>query len=113
MSKVMGHDELQHLEHCNKILEEHLELVQKVTNETESLLNTYLPILSGYVRAVVEVQMNFGKAVVEITRSAREVKVITSGSQEIENFVAAAVKLNNVLNDELMLKIIKLAKDKK
>lgn len=111
MNKYMTEAELQHIEHCNKILREHEEVISKVINSTETMLNTYIPILQGYVSAVADIQKHFGQVSVDIIRSTRELKVITSGSQELHNYTIAAEKLNNTLSDELVQKIVKLTKE--
>lgn len=109
----LTHDELQHIEHCNKIMRDHLELVQKVTGEVQKTFDLYLPHLQDYVGTLRAIQFEFGRIVVDIIRSSRELKLITSGSQELHNYGQAATKLNQALSDELVQKIIKLTKEDK
>lgn len=104
----LTHEELQYIEHANKVLENHKKLVSEIINETENLLNDYIPIMSTYVNAIKDIQMEFGVAVKNIVYSAREVKIITSGSQEIQQFITAVSKLEQVMNNEFTKKVIEL-----
>lgn len=111
-TKMMTEDDLQFLEHCNKMLREHLELVQLVTNESEGLFSIYLPILQKYVSGITELRKGIGQEVVHIVQSSRELKVVTSGSQEIHNFVAAVLKLKEALTPEMIENMRRLTNDK-
>lgn len=104
-AKMMSQAELQHIEHCNKVLLDHLELVQRVTNETEGLLNTYLPILTTYVNSIIEVRQLFGKEVAHIVQSTRELSLVTNNTQPLINFIQATAKLNEALTPELTDKL--------
>lgn len=105
MNKIMSQAELQHIEHCNKILREHQELVAFVVNETEGILNTYLPILTTYIDNVIRVRSKFGEEVKHIINSSRELKHITSGAQELISFMTAIEKLDKMLTPELVNKL--------
>lgn len=107
-TKYLSHDELQHIEHANKILEAHEELVKKVTNETEQMLNTYLPIVRGYVTTLFGIQKDFGEVVSNIVKSSREVSLVTSNTNNIENFCAAIIKLDALLTPEMIEKLNKI-----
>lgn len=96
----LTHDELQQLEHANKILREHLELVQLVTNQSESMLNTYLPILHGYLGSVRDMQKGFSDAVTDILKSSRELGTTTGRTQQLQDFIAATLKLHETLTSE-------------
>lgn len=105
MSKVMTQDELQHIEHGTKILQEHQDVIRGVINETETMLNTYVPILSGYIESIARLRMDFGKEVQHIVQSTREIKVITGGTQQILEFCSAVENLNKILTPDLIEKI--------
>lgn len=106
----LSHDELQHIEHANKILKDHQELIKTVTNETEALLNNYIPIIKSYVNAIHDIQTEFSHSVSDVVKSSRELKVITSGANEVLSFVQAVERLKSVLNDEFTQKVIELTK---
>jgi len=106
--KILTHDELQHIEYCNKILKEHLEIVNQITNETKKAFDTYLSSIQEYVSIITACQVAFGRAAMEILKSARELRTVTAGSMELHNYAQAALKLDEALSNELITKIIKL-----
>lgn len=110
-AKYLSHEELQHIEHCNIVLKEHLEIVRAVVNESESLLHTYLPILNEYVRSVGKVTQEFGENVSNIYRSSRELKVSVGSTPEVINFIATVQKLDALLTPELIVKLRRITKD--
>jgi len=110
MPKTITHDELQFIEHANKILNEHAELVKYVINETEGMLNTYVPVLKTYIKAIVNIRTEFSQEVIHIAQSLRELKSITGQTQELINFSSALIKLNEILTPELIEKLNKLNK---
>lgn len=107
---ILTEDELQHIEHCNKILREHSKLVEDTVNNTQELLNLYLPALSAYVSGISKVQVELGKEVVNLIQSTRQIKIVVSNTQEITNFISAVVKLNDILTPELIEKLKKISK---
>lgn len=108
-TKLMSQAELQHLEHCNKALEAHLEIVTAVVNESEKLLNNYLPIVQEYVSVIGAVTHSFAEHVANIYSSSREMKVATGGAQELINFMATVDKLDKMLTPELLEKLRKVS----
>lgn len=104
----MSQEELQHIEHCNKALLQHKEIVALVINETESLLNNYLPILSTYVNSVVKIRTLFGEEVSHVMSSTRQLKMVTNSTQEVINFADAVIKLNAILTPSLVEKLNRL-----
>jgi len=109
MTKILSQNELQHIEHCNKILKEHEETVKSVINETESLLNTYVPILSSYVQAIAKIRNIFGEEVSNIIKSSRQLGIITGSVQDVQHFIHAVTKLNELLTPELVKKLQKIS----
>lgn len=109
-NKQLSQAELQHIEHCNKVLEEHDALVKSVVNETEALLNNYVPILSAYVQSIAAIRVTFAEEVKHMLQSTRELKLTTGSTQEIHNFVSAVMKLDQALTPELIEKIHRLVK---
>lgn len=110
-NKIITHEELQRIEHANKVLEEHLELVTKVVNETEGMLNNYVPILSAYVHSVIEVQKSYTESVAGIIRSTRELGIITGKTPDVLAFIGAIRKLDEILTPELVEKFRRLTSD--
>lgn len=108
MTKGLTQAELQHIEHCNKVLKEHLEFVKQVTDETKAAFDTYLSSIQEYVSIITACQIAFGRAAMEMLKSAKELRAATGGHQELINYTQAAVKLDEALSDELIQKIIKL-----
>ena len=108
MSKQITQAELQHIEYTNKILNEHLELVERVTERTQKLLNDYLPILQNYMQGVVAVRNEMGKEVNHIVQSTRQISIVTSNTQKLMDFTTAVVKLEAVLTPSLIDKLERL-----
>lgn len=102
--------ELQHIEYCNKVLREHLELIQNITDAGKKIFDVYGSGLNEYIGHIYKVQVDFGRVVLEITKSAKELRGITGGTQELINYTQAATKLNEVLDDKLIQKIVKVTR---
>lgn len=105
----LSQDELQHIEHCNKVLEAHHELVTKVISETQEKLNNYLPIVSTYVNAIADVRRAFGEEVKHILQSNRQLQIVTGSAQDVINFTSAVVKLNQILTPEFIEKLQRIS----
>ena len=101
--------QLQHIEHCNKVLEAHRELVTMVVNETEAVLNTYLPILGTYINGIVALRTELGNEVRHILNSSKELRHAAGSVNELIQFMSAIEKLDKLLTPELVEKIRKLA----
>lgn len=112
MNKSLTHDELQLIEHSNKILKDHLEIVETVVNQTEGLLNNYIPILKAYVQSIVAIRTDLGNEIVNIVQSTRQVALVTNNTQNIINFTQAVSRLNEILTPELISKLNKIAGEK-
>jgi prophage DNA circulation protein len=110
MKNKTNHEQLQEIEHINKVLIEHEELVTRVVNGTEDILNNYIPILHTYVNAMTEIRKSLGNEVVNIIKSTRELKVVTTNTQNIIDFTTAVSKLNSILTPELVDKLNKVIK---
>lgn len=111
MQKQLTQAELQHIEHCNKVLQEHQELVTTVVNETEGLLNNYVPILSTYVKSIAGIRQMLGEEVAHVIQSTRQLSIVTKNTQEIHDFVQAVMKLDAILTPSLIDKLSRLAKE--
>lgn len=109
-NKILSHTELQHIEHINKVLENHEELVKRVVNETEALLNNYVPVLSTYIQSMQQMQTAFGEVVSNIIKSSRQLSIVTGSVNDVMLFVGQVQKLNEVLTPELVEKLNRLAK---
>lgn len=105
LNKPTTQADLQNLEHANKILAEHLELVQQVVNQSEGLLDNYVPILQTYILSVGQLQNDFGKVVAEILKSTRELTILTGNTHRVIEFTQAIVRLNDILTPELVKKL--------
>lgn len=105
----MTQAELQHIEHINKVLEEHQEIVNKVVNETEQLLNNYVPIVSAYVASLRDITVSFGASVTNIVQSTRQLGIVTSNTQDLGHFIAAIQKLDAILTPELIEKLQRIS----
>jgi len=57
--------------------------------------------------------MAFGRAAMEMLKAAKELRAVTAGSMELHNYTQAAIKLDEALSNELVLKIIKLTNGEK
>jgi len=108
MVKGMTQAELQHIEHCNKILKEHQETIRIVTEETERMMSNYLENLQNYMRGVIRVRIEMGKEVNQILQSTRQISLVTSNSQKIIDFTQAVLKLEAALVPSLVDKLERL-----
>jgi hypothetical protein len=104
-TKYMTHEELQHIEHCNKILKDHLECIKVVVEQSELALNNYIPVLRTYVNAITEIRTAFGNEVTHIFQSTRQLGLVTKNSQDIHNFVQAVMQLDKILTPSLVEKL--------
>lgn len=87
-----------------------MEIINKVCNESEQMLNTFLPILVTYVKNISEVRISLGKEVVHILQSARELGSVGNSSQQLTNFCQAVVKLHEILTPEIVEQLRKVIK---
>ena len=106
----MTQDELQHIEHDNKVLREHLELRNQVREETEKMMDVFLPALQEYINTIADIRKIFGEEVAHILKSSRELKIVTGNSQDIINFISSVHKLNEALTPELVDRLQKILK---
>jgi vacuolar-type H+-ATPase subunit D/Vma8 len=100
--------ELQHIEHVNKVLNDHLELVNAVTSLTEEKIATLITAYRGYVRELATIQKEMGEVVQNIYRSGREIGHATGKTNEIMAFYDQVNKLDKLLTPELMEKLKRL-----
>jgi hypothetical protein len=107
----LSHDELQRIEHTNKILEAHLELVNTVFTLSEDRFATILKSYTEFITALKTVQAEMGRVVTHIYQSARDIKQATGGVQDIMAFCDALDKLNKILDDKMIEKIKKVTRD--
>lgn len=111
MSKeILTHAQLQHIEYCNKVLNEHLELVNAVVNASEGLLNTFVPVLSEYTRQIAAIGHQFGTDCNNIYKSSRELKIATGGVTDLITFMDTIRKVDALLTPELLEKLSRLVK---
>jgi len=111
-NKYLTHEELQNIEHANKILEAHLELVKMVVNESEAMLNNYIPIMKTYVHAIIDIRKMFSDEVIHIGQSTRELKLVTANTQNVTDFCSAIVKLDALLTPSPIDKLNRISNDK-
>jgi hypothetical protein len=100
--------ELQHIEHVNKVLNDHLELVNAVTSLTEEKIANLITAYRGYVRELATIQKEMGEVVQNIYRSSREIGHATGKTTEIMSFYDQVGKLDKLLTPELMEKLKRL-----
>lgn len=106
--EYLSQAELQHIEHVNKVLNEHLELVNAVTSLTEEKISNLIISYRGYVRELAEIQKGMGEVVQNIYRSGREIGHATGKTNEIMAFYDQVAKLDKLLTPELMAKLERL-----
>lgn len=110
MNQAMTQAELQQIEHANKVLREHLALRQTVKEETEQMIEAFIPSLQGYVETITDIRKLFGEEVRHILQSARELKTVSGHTQELVNFISQVHRLNEALTPDLVEKLNKLSK---
>lgn len=107
----LSHDELQHIEHCNKVLESHLEVVNAVTSLSEEKIHAMLAAYNGYVHELRNVQNVLGEIVTNIHRSLTQLKGVVGGTQDVMSYTQAVSKLDSLLDDKLIEKLRRITGD--
>jgi len=110
ITKPMSHDELQHIEHATKILEQHFDALAIVEKESLAMMGEYLPKLRGYLDVVAKLRQGFSDEVTHMIKSCRELGLITKNTQNLHDFIASVQKLDEVLTPELVDKLSKVLK---
>ena|SRR5215471_21211878 len=105
----LSHDELQHIEHVNKVLQDHLDIVNSVTKLSEEAIQKFIGNYQQHVSMLRDIANSMGKVAQDIYNSTREIKVVTSGTQEIINYCQAVVRLNEILDDKLIEKLRRIS----
>lgn len=108
MNKILSHDELQKIEHTNKVLKDHLELVQVCTKDSDRMIGDYTANIRGYINILVEIRTQLGNEVKHVINSTRELGIVISNTQNIHNFCSAIGKLDKLLTPELIEKLNRL-----
>lgn len=112
MNKMLAQSELQDIEFANKVLLEHQQLIKTVLNESEEMLNTYIPIAKAYIHSIATIQEHLGSQVSNIIKSTRELGVVTKNTQNIINFCQSVEILNKTLTPDLIEKLRRITNDK-
>lgn len=110
MKTIDTHDQLQHIEHVNKMMREHKELVTTITTDVNAVMTKYIEGLQVFARHLKDVQVNLSMSVKNIYSSVQEIKRITGTTQDIQAAVIAIEKLDKALNDETVQRILKVIK---
>lgn len=104
--------ELKRLEETEKLLKIANELVKielQTFTETNEQLSTTQEIMTSslkkYLRDIQEIRMSYGREVIHLIESSRELNQITKGTEAIGKACDALVKLGDVLNQDLIVKI--------
>lgn len=109
MSKLHSiQEELQQIEHLNKVLREQKELANVVTKEVKVDLDNHIRILRDYANALSTIQHSMGESIKNIYKSAQEVRRATSSAQEILTFCQAVMKLEATLNNPDVQKALQM-----
>lgn len=107
----LGHEQLQALEHSNRMISEHLALMKDLSGQVDTMVDTFIPIMRIYVENIQTIRITMAKEVAELLRSSRELKGLTSSSREIIDFCEAAKKLSETLTPELVTKLRSVLKE--
>lgn len=107
--EYLSHDELQHIEYSNKVLNEHLETVNVVCSLSEEKIQHLLSGLNDYLAALKAIQYEMGQVVNNIYKSSRELKQAVGNPQEITTYVEAVNKLDKLLDDKLIQKLRRIS----
>lgn len=110
MSKMLTQDEMQYLEHCNKMLRETRGLITEITKETKEALNSFIPIVSEYVSTVRSIQHEFGRTVSNILKDSKELKFVAGNYQEITAYAEALTKLGEVFKTKEVQDVLEIVK---
>src|SRR5215510_2884918 len=104
--ELMTEDEMQYQEHCVHKLEDNARRIEEALSKVRALMKDYMVDLDQFVHQITQAQHSFGLAVSHIAKNARELRVATSGVQELVAFANAASNLDKVLSEPLTKKII-------
>jgi hypothetical protein len=107
-------EELKKIETAEKLVKKANETLQlelaTFTDVSEQLSTTQqimITSLREYMKNVIDIRMSYGREVVHMIESSRELNVITKGTGDIDKACLALIKLGEVLNDDLISKIKK------
>lgn len=107
-----SHEELQDIEHFNKILREHKELMHAIKADVKESMTNHIATLKEFAKALTAIQVEISLAIKNIYSSAQEVRRATGHVNEIISYTQSIIKLEQVLSDEKVQKVLALLKDK-
>ena len=110
MSKMLTQDELQYIEHCNKLLKETRGLITEVEREVKQGLDIFLPILGEYVNGIRTIQHDLLRVVSEILKSSKELKFVAGNHQELEKFAGALYRLGEVFKTQEVQDVLEIVR---
>lgn len=107
----LGHEQLQAIEHSNRMIAEHLALMKDLAGQVDTMVDTFIPVMRIYVENIQTIRVGMANEVMEILKSSRELKSLASTNQEIINFYHSVQKLSDVLTPEMVAKLRSVLKE--
>lgn len=107
----LGHEQLQALEHSNKMIAEHLALMRSLSAQVDTMVDTFIPVMRIYVDNIQTIRITMMTEVKEILQSSRELRDLTKQTQEIINFCKAVELVKTVLTPDVVAKLRTVLKE--
>ena len=95
------------LKKANERLKIEIDTFNTLSNNLNSTAEVMVPMLREYLSNITEVRMSFGREVINIISSVRELNAITKATPEIDKACQALIELKKVLSEDLVSKIRK------
>ena len=96
------------LSETNTKLLENREVLEELTKQVSNAHTQFVPIIKEYLKDIQDIRMTFAREVVDIIRSAAELKGIGKSTEEIIKLREAIDKLDKILTPEITERIKRL-----
>jgi hypothetical protein len=101
MNKQLTEHELQGLEHTNKVLSAHLEMMQALMKQIEEAVEVFIPLLRLYAGDIMTIRVGVASEIADILRSSGELRSLTKYTQDVINFTKAVETLQRTLTPDV------------
>lgn len=110
MAKMLTQDELQYLEHCNKLIRETRESLIETERITKDALDQFIPALTDYVNGMRAIQHDFLIVARDMLKSSKELQFLASNHRELTAYTEALRKLGETFNTKEVQDVIEIIK---
>lgn len=93
------------LDDTNRITKDAVDTFKELQNQLDVSASTLIPLLRTYLEEVRNIRMAFGREVIEIMRSVRELDGVTKSTEKLGQITESIIALDKALNSDLKSKI--------